>query len=515
MRKNGIISVAVLFTLLVTVFTGCSNSSSPASDEQLEYSIYEDSLMGLTLELPTEELADWTVIYGPFDQSIDRGEYAPVDGSSLSFMPMESGVDLFFIQYYEETELDTWLNSGIKLDEITGVAGSEEIGTSNGMVYIYSCPAPDDSGMDSTTKDAYKRILNMLSKIKDSITLTIPPASNTGALPDFQTTDLFGNAVDSTLFASNKITMLNIWGTFCSPCIEEMPDLAAMSENMPDGTTIIGLVTDALDAEKIELAKSIVADTGVNYINIIPDSALSGYIDEYVTGVPTTLFIDKTGNIVGNAIIGKQGVDVYMDALTTHLLDAGSSQPQQNGIGASTVPESGGTSNIPENGESAQSGRGAAISGLLDLIDLSGTVKFAAKTAYGDAIDSSFFSGYDITMINIWGTLCKPCIEEMPDIQRLYTEMEPQGVNIIGFVANPEDDRVEKAQEILTKLKITYPNVIFDDDTSTSICAQISGFPTTIFVDSTGRIIGQQVSGANNYDKYKTLIEERMKMAGR
>ena len=157
---------------------------------------------------------------------------------------------------------------------------------------------------------------------------------------------------------------------------------------------------------------------------------------------------------------------------------------------------------------------GAALDSVMDQlrteIDLSGNLSFSAQTAFGEAIDSSVFSGYDLTMINIWGTLCKPCIEEMPDLQKLYEDMASEGVNIIGFVANYQEDRVEKAQEILTAKGITYSNVVFDDETSGAITAQISGFPTTIFVDSQGNVIGEQISGARGYEEYRDIIYERL-----
>lgn len=173
----------------------------------------------------------------------------------------------------------------------------------------------------------------------------------------------------------------------------------------------------------------------------------------------------------------------------------------QNGTASDTVP---GADTLP----------GAALDSVMDQlrteIDLSGNLSFSAQTAFGEAIDSSVFSGYDLTMINIWGTLCKPCIEEMPDLQKLYEDMAAEGVNIIGFVANYQEDRVEKAQEILTAKGITYSNVVFDDETSGAITAQISGFPTTIFVDSQGNVIGEQISGARGYEEYRDIIYERL-----
>jgi thiol-disulfide isomerase/thioredoxin len=332
-------------------------------------------------------------------------------------------------------------------------------------------------------------------------------AKGIGPLPEFKAKDLSGEDVDSSLFASNKVTMVNIWGTFCGPCIDEMPDLAAMNKDMPEGAAIVGLVCDAVDNETIDLAKEIVGKTGVGYRNIIPDEALTKYLNDQITAVPTTLFIDSHGHIVGDAIIGSQDAETYMDAIRSLLDNADSAGATET---TETTETTGGAGDAANAKSSAPAGQARLPGGSDALVDLSGTVKFTADTVNGDAIDSSIFSGYRMTMINIWGTLCKPCIEEMPDIQKLYTDMKPQKVNIIGFVANSEADRREKAQEIVKTLGVTYPNVIFSDEVADAISAQIAGYPTTIFVDSTGKVIGSQVSGAKDYDTYKTLIMERV-----
>ncbi len=198
---------------------------------------------------------------------------------------------------------------------------------------------------------------------------------------------------------------------------------------------------------------------------------------------------------------GHSGSGTAADGKGPNGSDSDAAETTRNGTAPDTVP---GADTLP----------GTALDSVMDQlrteIDLSGNLSFSAQTAFGDPIDSSVFSGYDLTMINIWGTLCKPCIEEMPDLQKLYEDMAAEGVNIIGFVANYQEDRVEKAQEILTAKGITYSNVVFDDETSGIIAAQISGFPTTIFVDSQGNVIGEQISGARGYDEYKDIINERL-----
>lgn len=112
-------------------------------------------------------------------------------------------------------------------------------------------------------------------------------------------TDLEGNKVDDSVFKGKKITMVNIWGTFCSPCIGEMPDLQKISEDYADkGLQIIGMVCDILDeadTETIELAKDIVKETGVKYQNIVPSESLKTAFLGSVELVPITLFLNENG----------------------------------------------------------------------------------------------------------------------------------------------------------------------------------------------------------------------------
>ena len=78
------------------------------------------------------------------------------------------------------------------------------------------------------------------------------PAALLSALPGdliaFDTSDLDGNKVTEALFADNRVTMINIWGTFCPPCIREMPDLGQLSTDYKaKGVQLVGVVIDALD----------------------------------------------------------------------------------------------------------------------------------------------------------------------------------------------------------------------------------------------------------------------------
>ena len=134
-----------------------------------------------------------------------------------------------------------------------------------------------------------------------------------GALiPNFTTTDLEGNTVTQDIFLGKDLTVVNIWGTYCGPCINEMPELGEWAAEMPDNIQLLGIVCDLMtedEGETLELARDIVAQTGAGYTNITMCDGLA-WIAYSIQGVPTTFFVNGSGEIVGQAILGAY-VDGY------------------------------------------------------------------------------------------------------------------------------------------------------------------------------------------------------------
>lgn len=124
-------------------------------------------------------------------------------------------------------------------------------------------------------------------------------------IPVFTTQTITGETVTNEIFAAKKITVVNIWGTFCPPCIAEMPELGEMARSMPANAQIIGLVCDTTvdSPNQIQKALQIINQAGASFVNIVPDSALLKFMKD-VTAVPTTIFINSKGEVVGKAIIG-------------------------------------------------------------------------------------------------------------------------------------------------------------------------------------------------------------------
>lgn len=135
---------------------------------------------------------------------------------------------------------------------------------------------------------------------------------NGGILSNFKAEELYGDVIDQSVLADNKLTMVNVWATFCGPCISEMPDLGEISaEYESKDFQIIGLISDVLDSSgavdnaQIATAKAIVSQTKADYLHIVPSEDLFGLLYE-ITSVPTTFFVDENGNQVGEVYVGSR-----------------------------------------------------------------------------------------------------------------------------------------------------------------------------------------------------------------
>lgn len=145
----------------------------------------------------------------------------------------------------------------------------------------------------------------------------------------FEATDLDGNPVTQDIFSKADLTMINVWGTFCAPCLEEMPGLGEISRTYGtiDGKTfqIIGIVIDTLDHEtnidpaQVALAEEIVAKTDADYLHILPSTDLILAKLQYVTAIPDTMFVDKFGNYVGEEYLGSKSKEEWISIIQKNM----------------------------------------------------------------------------------------------------------------------------------------------------------------------------------------------------
>ena len=143
--------------------------------------------------------------------------------------------------------------------------------------------------------------------------------------------------------------------------------------------------------------------------------------------------------------------------------------------------------------------------------------KFETKGVDGKDYTEKVFSDYDLTLVNIFTTWCSPCVNEIPELEKLYEEMKEKGVGVVGVVLDTvgddgkqDDATVKKAGVLQEKTKASYPFLIPDSTMMNGRLNGISAFPETFFVDKEGNIVGETYSGSHSLDEWKEIVEKEL-----
>ena len=121
---------------------------------------------------------------------------------------------------------------------------------------------------------------------------------------NFPVYDIDGNAVNlEEIFTRNHVTVLNLWATWCQPCLSEMPELNRLNKDiLLKGSQVIGIVLDATTPDVIDEAKSLLEEMGIDYLILLPTPEIDKYFNyDYI---PATYFIDNEGYIIDSPIVG-------------------------------------------------------------------------------------------------------------------------------------------------------------------------------------------------------------------
>ena len=137
--------------------------------------------------------------------------------------------------------------------------------------------------------------------------------SAAGAAFRFTTTDLDASEVTSeALFKNAKVTVVNLWATWCGPCVRELPELEKLRQDYADkGVQVTGILLET-SASAVKDAKSILRDAGADYLVLLPTEEMGELIN--VQYIPTTYFVDPQGRVLGEAVVGAD-VQGYRDRL--------------------------------------------------------------------------------------------------------------------------------------------------------------------------------------------------------
>lgn len=155
-------------------------------------------------------------------------------------------------------------------------------------------------------------------------------AAEPDGLGEFSMEDIEGNIYTQEMFADYDLTMVNVFATWCTPCVREIPDLEKLKNDMASqGVNVVGIVLDAVtdsgevDEETVENAGLLAEKCGVTYPFLIPDKGrLNGRLSG-ISAVPETFFVDREGNIVGETYTGSRGLEDWKVIVEQELEGAG------------------------------------------------------------------------------------------------------------------------------------------------------------------------------------------------
>lgn len=217
-----------------------------------------------------------------------------------------------------------------KLSELTRCSQHEKIGQTSDGKYFYYLSTEPAAGQALT--DEVKQIKTVLGERlelpagtysfleKDEIA-----AGQTDSIAPFATKTVEGKEFSDKDLAKYELTMVNVFATWCTACVQEIPDLEKLHQEMKEkGVNVVGIVTDTVDdngenQEAIDLAKTIMEKTGASYPFLMPDkSGLNGRIKN-IMAFPETFFVDKNGKIVGETYAGSRSLKDWREIVEKEL----------------------------------------------------------------------------------------------------------------------------------------------------------------------------------------------------
>lgn len=277
---------AFLAVFFLFTFTGCGLSSGSAATEEPKQEDTSTTDSGSSID-PNEQL---DALYQQENQIF--AEHKDIWDKAFGFMSKNNDDDTMNENYadflantiesnkdsFSEEEYDTLSKD---IETIRGI--EEEIAK-----LAKEIAASDSSGSSSSSS-----------------------AESTGVFQSFKGKDLDGNDVDESLFTQNKVTVVNFWFSGCKPCVEELSELNELNDELKEmGGEVVGINVDTLDDNQdgIKEAKEILEAQGASYKNLTfaSDSAAGKYA-RTIMAFPTTVLVDKDGNIVGEPFMG--GID--------------------------------------------------------------------------------------------------------------------------------------------------------------------------------------------------------------
>ena len=306
---------------------------------------YEFPFLGMNLTLPKELLkqmekknvamlstedwnedgTQWKYGYLSWSTMTEEQREAEVDKVGTGYDEWVASLDrIGTIGAYDE-------ESAKNLDEITGCTEHTKLGESSDGAYTYYL---------SVNKDADEKLVKEVEAIKTEFTniaefqqisvfdepQQTENVENVSSLGSFEMTGIDGKTYTEEVFSEYDLTLVNVFTTWCSPCVKEIPELEKLYQELKDsGIGVVGVVLDTVDADgnqnedTVKKAEILQQKTGASYPFLIPDESMMNGRLNGINAFPETFFVDKNGNIVGETYSGSRDLESWKEIVENTL----------------------------------------------------------------------------------------------------------------------------------------------------------------------------------------------------
>lgn len=139
---------------------------------------------------------------------------------------------------------------------------------------------------------------------------------------------------------------------------------------------------------------------------------------------------------------------------------------------------------------------------------------FVGKDSDGKEYTNSIFADKDVTVINFWSKDCPPCVDEMPELDRLNKEWSKENITLIGIpTVVGEGSLKDETDKFFKKMGVSYANIYLDDQSANEILTQLMYTPTTVVVNKKGEIVGDVIPGAITSKQTMDLLNKNIELA--
>lgn len=299
---------------------------------------YEFPFLGMNLTLPEELLKQMEqknvamLSTEDWNEDSTQWKYGYLSWSTMTKEQREAEVDKMGTGY------DEWVaslgkigtigaydeESAKNLDEITGCTEHTKLGESGDGAYTYYLSVNKDADEELVKEvEAIKTEFTDMAEFQQISVFDQPQkerAENTSSLGSFEMTGIDGKTYTEDVFRDYDLTLVNVFTTWCSPCVKEIPELEKLYQELKDsGVGVVGVVLDTVDADgnqdedTVKKAEILQQKTGVSYPFLIPDEGMMNSRLNGINAFPETFFVDKNGNIVGETYSGSRDLESWKE----------------------------------------------------------------------------------------------------------------------------------------------------------------------------------------------------------